>query len=85
MTFLLPYVERTDIWNQWNLDVTSGDGYPPTAANIKLFVCPSDPPDAVNTGIDGPCGLPGQRIRLPRRLRPQSRRAARRIARPTKG
>ena len=26
----------------------------PTAVNIKLFVCPSDPPDAMNPGVDGP-------------------------------
>ena len=52
MTSLLPQIERADIWNLWNYNPTNG--FVPTAAYIKLFVCPSDPPDAINTGVDGP-------------------------------
>ena len=52
MTYLLPYIERTDIWSLWNSAFTTGAALP--AAYIKVFVCPSDPPDTVNTGVDGP-------------------------------
>ena len=55
MTALLPQIERTDLWNLWNYNASqSATGFLPTAAYIKLFVCPSDPPDAVNTTYDGP-------------------------------
>ena len=56
MTYLLPYFERTDIWNLWNYNPTPSNGIQstPTAAYLRMLVCPSDPPDSINAGADGP-------------------------------
>ncbi len=49
---LMPYLDRTDIWQQqvkpsgaWSAFVTSGSG-----SYLKVFVCPSDPP-ASTSGV----------------------------------
>ena len=59
MTYLLPYLERTDIWNLWNYSTNNTQaspyyGFMTTPVYLKVFVCPSDPPSSVNPGVDGP-------------------------------
>ena len=52
---LLPYMDRNDLWEIWNAgtqlqdldgDGTVNDGY----VYLKLFVCPSDPPEQTSAG-----------------------------------
>ncbi len=47
MTF--PYTENNDVWKQWQ---TPSNASPPPVLNVylKLFVCPSDPPDRIGAG-----------------------------------
>ena len=44
---LLPFLDRKDVWKQ----LSTGNQ---TKVYIKYIVCPSDPPDTINQGIDGP-------------------------------
>jgi prepilin-type processing-associated H-X9-DG protein len=52
--FLMPYVERTDIWNAYRSSGTSAFGSGTTCPSVALFSCPSDPP----TGGSDPAGKP---------------------------
>jgi hypothetical protein len=45
--FLLPYMDRKDVWKVWS----NGNQ---VKLYIKYFGCPSDPPDVINQGVDGP-------------------------------
>ena len=50
--YLMPQLERVDIWNQWKI----ATGLPGTGTNaapavsVKLLTCPSDPPNTFTQG-----------------------------------
>ena len=41
---LLPYMERTDLWNLYKGTVPVSTGTASNVPNLQLFICPSDPP-----------------------------------------
>jgi prepilin-type N-terminal cleavage/methylation domain-containing protein/prepilin-type processing-associated H-X9-DG protein len=56
LVYLLPNLERADVWNQWKLATAlpnSGAGSAP-AVYLKVLGCPSDPPASITAGVNGP-------------------------------
>ncbi|MGO8690783.1 MAG: DUF1559 domain-containing protein [Thermoguttaceae bacterium] len=47
---LLPYMERTDLWNLYKGTAPVSTGTASNVPNLQLFICPSDPPTGATNG-----------------------------------
>jgi prepilin-type N-terminal cleavage/methylation domain-containing protein len=59
---LFPYMERTDVWSQWNDPSIANASLP--APYMELLVCPSNPPTARDAPTQSPSRLRTVRSRF---------------------